>query len=107
MHTQGTSSTMQPLHGMGSFPQYQPIATVLPSNFFSVVPPGTVFHTSQGPTTALQQAASQHQQQTQQLQQLQHSSGLIRHHHSVQPQSISIPTIITTAHIDKLGKLGK
>ncbi|XP_035708554.1 uncharacterized protein LOC110850968 isoform X4 [Folsomia candida] len=102
MHPQGTSSTMQTLHGMGGMPQFQPIATVLPTNFFSVVPAGTVFH-SQGPTTTLQQTANQQQQHQHHLQ---HSSGMM-HHHSMQPQSITIPTIITTAHVDsKTGGMG-
>jgi hypothetical protein len=101
----GGGGGIQSLQNMGStLPQFQPIATVLPSNFFSVVPAGTVFH-SQGPSMQPTQTL-QHQQQLQQAGQtgLLQQQGMLHHHHH-QPQSITIPTIITTAHVDnKAGK---
>lgn len=115
---QGASAVHAALHQAALGAQFQQIATVLPTNFFPVIP-GHLF-ASQGPTLQQHQQAAQqlaaaaahhqHQAQQQQAHQQQqlsalqgasvnNPSGLVHH------QQIAIPTIITTAHVDnKQGK---
>lgn len=91
-------ASVQTLQAIGGLPQFQQIATVLPTNFFPVIPAGHLF-SSQGPTIQQQAAlAHQHQQLHHATLQGNNPTGLVH-------QQIAIPTIITTAHVDnKTGK---
>ncbi|CAG7722268.1 unnamed protein product [Allacma fusca] len=88
------TTTVQTLQSLGSVQPFQQIATVLPTNFFPVIPAGTIFP-SAGPTLQ-----SSHNQQLNP-----HSNNPGSSHNPLnlvahQNQPISIPTIITTSHVD-------
>lgn len=94
-------ASVQTLQALGGVPQFQQIATVLPTNFFPVINAGHLF-TSQGPTIQ-QQAQLAHQQQQQLHPSLQGPS--VNNPTGLVHQQIAIPTIITTAHVEnKNGK---